>query len=361
VRYLDLGVVPAAHSQAVYHALAELMTAEDPITLVTVSPDRPYVCVGYHQVAEREVDRAYCERHGIPVGRRLVGGGAVLLDGDQVFWHLLLPHYRWPVATLYERLLQAPVRAYQRMGIPAHYRPVNDLVVGPRKIGGTGAATIGATTVLVGSLLFDFDTELMSRVLRVPSEKFRDKMVQSLHDYMTTIRRELGDAAPDRPSAVRWLVEAFAEVLGEPIEPSGLTEAEQRRVALWARKLFAPDFVYRHGGWVRTGVKIREDVYLREGAYKAPGGLVRVIFREANGVIDDAVVAGDFFVDPPDGLDRVAAALSGRPLDRDAVMPELASALAAVTVPGVTAEDIWHAVSEAVGHAREVDAASPLG
>jgi lipoate-protein ligase A len=51
--------------------------------------------------------------------------------------------------------------------------------VAGRKIGGTGAASIGEATVMVGSFMFDFDTETMSRCLKVPSEKFRDKLKAS--------------------------------------------------------------------------------------------------------------------------------------------------------------------------------------
>ena len=51
--------------------------------------------------------------------------------------------------------------------------------------------------MLVGSLMFDFNSELMARVLKVPSEKMRDKVYQSLQEYMTTMTRELG-RLPDR-------------------------------------------------------------------------------------------------------------------------------------------------------------------
>ena len=62
MRYLNLGTVPSTYSQAVYHALAERMTTQSEPVLVTVSPEQPYVCVGYHQLASREIDRDYCEQ-----------------------------------------------------------------------------------------------------------------------------------------------------------------------------------------------------------------------------------------------------------------------------------------------------------
>jgi lipoate-protein ligase A len=60
IRVLDLGRVSAVRSQTVYHAAAYAMTGDRPDTVILVSPDQPYVCVGYHQDLEKEVDLAYC-------------------------------------------------------------------------------------------------------------------------------------------------------------------------------------------------------------------------------------------------------------------------------------------------------------
>ncbi|MCY0899107.1 MAG: biotin/lipoate A/B protein ligase family protein [Firmicutes bacterium] len=344
MRYLDLGTVAAEESQAVYHALAELMTADQPVTLVTVSPKTPYVCVGYHQVASREVDRDYCETQRIPIGRRMVGGGAVWLDHDQIFWHLVMPRRHWSTNALYSYFLAAPVAAYRRMGIRAEHRPVNDIVVGPRKIGGTGAGSIGHADVLVGSLMMDFDVRAMARVLKVPSEKFRDKLVSSLEDYMTTVRRELGERAPTRETATRYLVEAFSELLQEPIIEDRLTAPERERLAYYRRYLFDSQFVYQSEGYVQAGIKIRDGVRLFEGVHKAPGGLVRVIWREADGVIDDLVVSGDFFVEPLDAMRVVREAVKGMPGDTRVIREQLSRLWPTFDMPGVSVDDIMNAM-----------------
>lgn len=343
MRYINLKTIAAEDSQAVYHALADLMTADASPVLVTVSPARPYVCVGYHQVASREVDRAYCEAHQIPVGRRMVGGGAVWLDHDQIFWHLILPHQHRVIEDFYRHYLRAPVLAYQRMGILAEYRPVNDIVVGPRKIGGTGASTMGHADLLVGSIMMDFDTEAMARVLNVPSEKFRDKMVSSLHDYMTTVRRELKDLSPSRDEARQMLVDAFAEVTGESIIPDELSAVEQERLAFYRDLLFDPDFVYRNEGYLQPGVKIRSGVQLLEGVFKAPGGLIRVVWREADGMLDDIVIGGDFFVDPPDALVRLEEELKGKKAEVGAIAPIVQHAWSLIDAPGVQVDHILQA------------------
>ena len=88
------------------------------------------------------------------------------------------------------------VETYQALGINAYHRPVNDIHVGGKKIGGTGAAQIGVADVVVGSLMFTFDKKTMAKVLRVSSEKMRDKIVEGLEQYMTTITEQLGSSPP---------------------------------------------------------------------------------------------------------------------------------------------------------------------
>ena len=117
----DLGSVPWADSQLIYHALPRLGRE----ALVLLSPASPYVCLGYHQDLEREVDVEYCQAHDIPIFRREVGGGAVYLDEDQLFFQLVL-HKSNPLipkskSAFYSKILQPIVEVYRHIGIPAEY------------------------------------------------------------------------------------------------------------------------------------------------------------------------------------------------------------------------------------------------
>ena len=198
----------------------------------------------------------------------------------------------------------------------------------------------------------DFDTEAMARVLNVPSEKFRDKMVSSLKDYMTTIRRELGDRAPSREEATQALVDAFAALIGEPVVADHLTDRERERLAYYRARLFDPAFVYRHEGYLQPGVKIKDGVRLLEGIAKSPGGLVRVVWRESEGRIDDIVIGGDFFVNPADGLSVVQQGLRGQPAEGMMLRQALGPLWAALDVPGVSVDDVVMAFE--AGHTVQV-------
>src|SRR3972149_1363713 len=96
VRLLDLGTVPYLESQTIFHAVAYAMQDGDPDTISLMSPGSPYVSIGFHQEADKEIDLDYCRANDIPVLRREVGGGAAYLDGGQLFGPFIsdteLPH-----------------------------------------------------------------------------------------------------------------------------------------------------------------------------------------------------------------------------------------------------------------------------
>ena len=352
LRVLDFGTVSALQSQAVYHGLAETIGPDSDPILSLASPDTPYVCVGMHQDIEKEVDTAFCAAHGLPIWRRHVGGGAVYLDHNQLFTHFIYPAARAPQRAdqLYSRFIEPVVRTYRDMGINAAYRPVNDIHVDGRKIGGTGAASIGGATVMVGSFMLDFDTATMARCLKVPSEKFRDKLRQTLDDYMTTMVKQLGQM-PDRAEIKRRFLAHCAAVLGvEPVDDQP-TVAEWSAIARAEVELADPDWTdVQHAKLVALGVKIAADTHLTEAAHKAPGGLVRVNLLEREGVVANLVLSGDFTCLPPEGIDALATALKGTALETGALRAAAQAAISrlGLDLPGITPDDLATAILGAV-------------
>lgn len=265
IRLLDLGLVSHLRSQTIYHGLAYARTDETPDTIVLATPREPYVCVGFHQDVERELDLAYCAERGLPVLRRETGGGAVYLDRDQLFVQWVMAPGRLParVERRFELFTRPLVETYRELGIPAHFHPANDVHVGDRKIVGTGAAHIGNADVLVGNLIFDFDIDVMARILRAPSEAFRDLVDRSLRRYMSSMRRELG-TAPEPAEVARLYVDKCAAALDAELRPGGLTPGELQAIEAVDRRFEDPGFLFQTGGMRRPGVKIHEEVHVIE-------------------------------------------------------------------------------------------------
>ncbi len=173
-RLLDLGYREPLMAQTFYESVAEAVhRGESPNTLILLQPDSPYACLGYHKNLEQELDLDFLKEKGLPVIRRSQGGGATYLDSNQIFYQIVFKDsgvVSRDIERLFEKLLAVTVETYRRLGVPAEYKPVNNVVVDGRKISGNGAGRHESATILVGNIIIDLDYDLMARVLKVPDE-----------------------------------------------------------------------------------------------------------------------------------------------------------------------------------------------
>lgn len=343
---LNLGKVPWEDSQLIYHAMAELGREG----LILLSPATPYVCIGFHQDAEREVDLGFCRANGIPVFRRDVGGGAVYLDGGQLFFQLVLRHDDPRIPTskeaFYRKFLSPVIALYRRLGIPAKYKPINDVVAGNRKISGSGVGEIGGCIVFVGNLIFDFDFGMMARILKVPDEKFRDKVHKTLTENLSTIRRELGEEGSAQWSEARLnnlLIEEFGKLAG-PFQPQTPDDGLRAKMAeLGSVMLGDAWLVQRRGRGAEHGVKIRSGVHVVRKLHKCRGGLIRADFELSEERLGGVFISGDFFCYPPETIQHLEASLEGRKVGELRRAIEAFCAANEVEIPGVAIDD-WLAL-----------------
>jgi lipoate-protein ligase A len=348
-RLLDLGHVSHLHSQTIYHSVAYCTTEASPGTIIILTPKEHYVSIGYHQLLEKEIDTEYCREKGIPIIRREVGGGTVFLDKDQLFFQCVFPRDKAPlrVDRLYEFFLQPAVNTYRSLGLDAYYRPVNDIQVDEKKISGTGAGRVGDASVVVGNIIFDFNYGEMCRVLRLSSEKFRNKVHDSMKLYVTNLRRELGHV-PEMEHVKEILIKKFEELLGIPLQREDLTPDEKRLVAQMDKRFTDPKWLYEKGGKVNQWVKISTDVSMAETDYKAHGGLIRIILRRKDHSIDDIVISGDFSFEPKEELKNLEKQLVGQSLEPRLLLQTIESFYdkKGIQSPGVCPEDMVRAIME---------------
>jgi lipoate-protein ligase A len=272
-----------------------------------------------------------------------VGGGAVYLDGNQVFYQIVL-HKDHPLAqgdkmAFYRRMLQPVAAAYTDLGVPAQYRPVNDVVTDDgRKISGTGAATIGDYVVLVGNLIADFDFETTARVLRVPDEKYRDKVFMSMRENLTTLRRETG-RVPEWDEMIAPLLQRFERVLG-PLESSELPQTVYDQIEV-LRPRFQSDAWLHKKGRREAGrtVKIATGVNVIRHMHKAPGGLIRATVEVGAGRWRSVSLSGDFFCHPRDAISDLESALEGTLCTVARGVLARFYATHQIETPGVTVDD----------------------
>ena len=344
----NLGKVPWQESQLIYHALANIGRE----SLALVSPASPYVCIGYHQDVSHEVDLDFCRTNNIPIFRREVGGGAVYLDGNQLFFQLILRRDNPKVPPrkdkFYLKFLQPAINVYRRIGIPAEYKPVNDIIVGTRKISGTGVGEIGDCIVFVGNLILDFDYETMVQILKVPDEKFRDKIHKTMKDNLTTIRRELNETEASQWDEQRLnalMVEEFGALLGQ-MDPHEKDAELREKMDELGRRMMNDIWLHQKGKRADgRSVKIRSGVKLIHKMHKAPGGLLRADIEISDGRFENVSISGDFFCYPEDAVRQIESVLEGkRGSEIHSVMKEFYDSHS-IETPGIGFED-WLKVLE---------------
>jgi len=332
----------------VFHALAR-MGFEG---LVIVSPQIPLASIGYFQDAAKEIDLEYCKKFNIPVMRREVGGGATYLDENQIFYQLIWKkdnnHFPKKIKDIFSQLSQPACDTYRDFGIETRFRPENDIITkDERKIAGEGGGDIGDSMVFVGGILMDFDYQTMSKILKVPDEKFRDKIYKSMEENLTTMKRELGKM-PDRDEVVISLVNNYEKLIGK-LKPITLNKETIDKMIELERWFTSDEFLFKKTPKIPQGVKIREGVDILFSIYKARGGLIRTTQEIKNDIINDIEISGDFQFYPKSELNGLENNLKKTKRKERAIISKVEDFYENHNVesPGVEPEDVTEAIMEA--------------
>ncbi len=341
----DLGERPWEQSMLIFHALARMGIEAIDI----VWPRTPYISIGYFQDAEKEVDFKYCNKARLPIIRREVGGGTVYLDRNQIFYHMVWnknnPNFPKRIKDIYEYLSIPPIETYEEFGIKTKFREVNDIVTSQgRKIAGLGGADIADSMAFVGSIILDFDYDKMTNAIKVPDEKFRDKIFKTMEENVTTMKRELGKIPP-REEIKKMLIKRYEKLLGK-LKPVKLNEEIIRKMTELAIWFNSPEFLYKRTPRIPKGVKIKEGIEIIYGMYKAKGGLIRTAQEVENKQIKDIGISGDFTLYPKKELQGLENSLKDTEREKNKLTSKIKEFYEEneVQTPGVKSEDFTKAI-----------------
>ncbi len=246
IRFIDAGMVSGLRSQSIYHGLGYAQQPDTPNTIVLVTPESPYLCIGFFQDPEIELDMNYCRSKQLPIIRRETGGGAVYIDNEQLFVQWVFQQSSLPrrVDKRFELFVEPLIETYKFFGIDAYYHPINDVHVNGKKIVGTGAGTIGEGQIVTGNFLFDFDYSTMLDSIKVPNKDFQDAVAKNLDSYLTNMKREL-DQVPERGEVIRVYRKKCQEILGLKIESGCFTDKELRLMEETENKFVKESWIYQ--------------------------------------------------------------------------------------------------------------------
>jgi lipoate-protein ligase A len=290
--------------------------------------------------------------------RREVGGGATYLDENQIFYQLIWkkdnPRFPKAIDEIYPWFSQAPIETYRTFGIETEFRVVNDIITkGGKKIAGEGGGNIGDCMVFVGGILLDFDHQAMSKILKVPDEKFRDKVYRTMEENLTTMKRELG-RVPSREEVVAVLKEKFEQRVGKTTPTSLNSEilGKMEQIEAW---MSSEEFLLKKTPRIPTGVKIREGVEVVYGLHKARGGLIRATEAVSDERIENITLSGDFTFFPKEQLIGLEESLEKVPLEEEKLTETVETFYEGKEIesPGVESKDIAQTILNPIKHFKK--------
>ena len=361
-RYVDLGPIDAFESNAQLPVAVKFVASSGRTAVTTSIWGRTHLNVGWFDDVDETVDLEAAYAKGVQVIRRpFYGGGTAFYgEGAAATWAFLLPKSKDEGESLDDRLARYQplvLDFLSKLGLEAvQFEGSSDLRLNGRKLGALTAQDIVACDCVGGFInLSKPDLDLYLSIARVPDEKFKDKIVKDLREYVITAEEIAGH--PVGYEEFRDAVLGSLDAAGIDWEASPFTDEERAKVSKGAAKVSSDDWVRRvSSDRFRTGAPEGSRVGFanHKGRKLCRAGVA----IDDSGIVVGAMLAGDMHVGPPDVLDRVAAALIGGSSGDGA---DLRARIASVfegpdvhqadALMGVTTDDLLTAVTKAVAAA----------
>ena len=234
----------------------------------------PSVVVGSYQNICREVHVETLRKLGIPVVRRMSGGGTVYHDLGNVNYTYITRQER---LVDYDRCLQPVIDALNAIGVPARKNRTCDIAIGERKISGSAQRVTGGRVLHHGTLLFQSDLTVLDQITtHHKNDCFRSKGTISAICPVTNIADHLAEPMTLEEFQCR-LLNQMAPAGSPHLTLTAEQETEVRRLR---------DEKYRSWEW--TWGKTPAFTYEKSGAFA--GVPIRVAYSAKRGIVSDAAI-----------------------------------------------------------------------
>ena len=284
------------------------------------------VIVGKHQNTQEEINADFVKEKNISVARRLSGGGAVYHDlGNLNFTFITNADKSKGID--FSAFCEPICGALQSFGAPVEISGRNDMTVEGKKFSGNAQYIKEGRVMHHGTILYDSDMQMLSKVLRPGEDKIESRGIKSVRSRVTNIRPYMKS-----DMGIEGFWTAIKSYMMDSFKMGELTMSPEQNAEVDG----LCERVYSQWSWNYGN----SPPYTVRRARRIEGcGKVEILLdigRE--GVINNAAFYGDFFAkEDPAGLGEK---LIGCHLDREELKTLLAGADAARYVHGLDNETL---------------------
>jgi lipoate-protein ligase A len=190
--------------------------------------------IGRNQSLRNEIDIEFARERGFNVVRRITGGGAVFHDETrELTYSIVCPIKKLEalgakkVIEQFEIITQGIILGLTNYGL----KPEKDIIHCPaillngKKFSGNAQVRRKGFILQHGTILLDFDPELMYSVLKAPENVGKSRMVRSVRSKCIGIKNHIGNY--DEAKLINSLERGFQMSLGIELEGGSFTDEEK--------------------------------------------------------------------------------------------------------------------------------------
>ncbi|AGF46897.1 lipoate-protein ligase A [Candidatus Kinetoplastibacterium desouzaii TCC079E] len=144
----------------------------------------PAIVLGRFQSIKNEVNQEKSKEYNIEIVRRITGGGAMFIEpGNTITYSISAPINLvndMSFQESYKFLDDWVIKALIDLGVPARYKPINDIESeNGKKIGGAAQARFSNSILHHVTIAYSINQNKMLELLRIGKEKISDKGIES--------------------------------------------------------------------------------------------------------------------------------------------------------------------------------------
>lgn len=231
--------------------------------------------IGKHQNSNLEVNVELQSQLNIPIIRRLSGGGTVFHDlGNLNFCFITNEANQRQVN--FEKYAIPMKEALLQLGIEIEVGKRHEFLINDKKISGNASHIWKNRVIHHGTLLFESDTELLLKLLKIDSTKYIDKSVKSVSSKVVTIK-EAKNISYDAENFTNLLISKLSQILNATIDNVFLDQytAEIETIANSKYKTwewnygYNPNYQFIKNATLRDGNEITINITVEKGLIRS--------------------------------------------------------------------------------------------